>query len=371
MTSQLIDPAHPILESLALNQTQRRKTAKGKFSMKLTLINRMIGAGLLVLLVFAQAYAQTDPLPSWNDGPAKQTIVAFVKATTEKSSPQFVAPEVRIAVFDQDGTTWVEHPMYTQVVYCLERVPAVVKAKPDLAKVEPFKTVLSGNREAMAKFKMPDLEMILAATLTGMTVDEFNAEAKKWLEAAKDPRWKRPYTDLTYLPMQEVLKYLRANGYKTYIVTGGGQDFVRLYSERVYGIPPEQVVGTAGATRYGYDKSGKPRLTKEPKLLLNDDNAGKPEGIHLMIGRRPYAAFGNSIGDKQMLEYAQAGDGARLAMLLLHDDEKREYAYGPAQGLPATRVGTFTQELYDQAKKKGWTVISMKNDWNRIFAFDN
>jgi phosphoserine phosphatase len=281
-----------------------------------------------------------------------------------------VPPEARIATFDQDGTLWVEHPMYSQVMYCLERVPAVVKAKPELAKVEPFKTVLSGNREAMAKLSMKDLEKILAATLTGMSVDEFNAEAKKWLEAAKDPRWKRPYTELTYLPMQEVLKYLRANGYKTYIVTGGGQDFVRVYAEQTYGIPPEQVVGTAGRTTYGYAKDGKPFLTKEPKLILNDNNAGKPEGIHLMIGRRPYAAFGNSTGDRQMLEYAKAGDGARLSMLVLHDDATREYAYGPAQGLPATKVGAFTQALYDEAKQQGWVVISMKNDWKRIFAFE-
>jgi len=328
----------------------------------------MMGAAFLFLLVFSQAYAQTDPLPSWNDGPAKKAIVEFVKTTTEKGSAKFVASEARIATFDQDGTTWVEQPMYTQVIYCLERVPAVVKAKPDLAKVEPFKTVLSGNREAMAKFTMPDLEMILAATLTGMSVDEFSAEAKKWLEAARDSRWKRPYTELTYLPMQEVLKYLRANGYKTYIVTGGGQDFVRVYSERVYGIPPEQVVGSAGGTSYRYAKDGKPFLTKEPKLLLNNNNAGKPEGIHLMIGRRPVAAFGNSIGDKQMLEYAGAGDGARLMMLVLHDDAEREYAYGPANGLPDTKVGTFSQSLMDEAKQRGWTVISMKNDWKRIFA---
>jgi phosphoglycolate phosphatase-like HAD superfamily hydrolase len=337
--------------------------------MKRPLISRIIGAWFLFLLVFAQAYAQTDPLPSWNDGSAKKAIVDFVKTTTENGSPQFVAPEARIATFDQDGTTWVEQPMYTQVIYCLERVPAVVRAKPDLKNVEPFKTVLSGNREAMAKFTMPQWEMILAATLTGMSVEVFSTEAKKWLEAAKDPRWKRPYTELTYQPMQEVLKYLRANGYKTYIVTGGGQDFVRVYSDRVYGIPPEQVVGTAGGTRYHYDKDGKPVLIKEPKLLLNDNNAGKPQGIHLMIGRRPYAAFGNSIGDRQMLEYTQAGDGARLAMLVLHDDAKREYAYGPAQGLPNTKVGTFTQALYDEAKKKGWTVISMKNDWKQIFSF--
>jgi haloacid dehalogenase-like hydrolase len=260
--------------------------------------------------------------------------------------------------------------MYSQVMYCLERVPAIVRAKPELANVEPFKTVMSGNREAMAKLTLPDLEKILVATLTGMSVEEFNAEARKWLTAAKDPRWKRPFTELTYLPMQEVLKFLRANGYKTYIVTGGGQDFVRVYSEETYGIPPEQVVGTAGGTKYGYTKDGKPFLTKEPKLLLNDNNAGKVEGIHLMIGRRPYAAFGNSTGDRQMLEYTQAGDGARLAVLLLHDDAKREYAYGPAQRLPDTKVGTFTQALHDEAKKNGWIVISMKDDWKRIFAFD-
>ena len=171
--------------------------------------------------------------------------------------------------------------------------------------------------------------------------------------------------------MLEVMRYLRANGFKTYIVTGGGQDFVRVYSEQTYGISPEQVVGTAGGTKYSYDKDGKPFLTKEPKLLLNDNAAGKPEGIHLMIGRRPYAAFGNSTGDQQILEYTKAGDGARLAMLVLHDDAKREYAYGPAQGLPDTRVGTFTQALYDEAKKNGWIVISMKNDWKRIFAFED
>jgi len=337
--------------------------------LKCTTKHRLMPVVFLVLLPFTHAYAQTNPLPSWNDGAAKKAIVEFVKTTTENGSPRFVAPEARIATFDQDGTTWVEQPMYTQIIYCIERVPAVVKAKPDLKNVEPFNTVLSGNREAMAKFTLPQLEMLVAATLTGMSVEEFSAEAKKWLEAAKDPRWKRQYTELTYQPMQEVLKYLRANGYRTYIVTGGGQDFVRVYSDRVYGIPPEQIVGTAGGTRYHYAKDGKPVLIKEPKLLLNDNNAGKPEGIHLMIGRRPYAAFGNSTGDRQMLEYTQAGDGARLAMLVLHDDAKREYAYGPAQGLPNTKVGTFTQALYDEAKKKGWTVISMKNDWKQIFSF--
>jgi hypothetical protein len=312
----------------------------------------------------ATAFAQ-DPLPSWNDGPAKQAIIEFVKATTDTASPKFVPPEARIAAFDQDGTTWVEQPMYTQVMYCLERVPALVKAKPELKNVEPFKTVLSGDRAAMAKLTMPDLVKILAVTLTGMPVEQFSAEVKEWLAKAKDPRWKRPYTELVYQPMLEVLQLFRANGYKTYFVTGGGQDFVRVYSEQVYGVPPEQVVGTAGATQFGYDKNGKPFLTKVPKLLLNDDKAGKPEGIYLFIGRRPVAAFGNSIGDKEMLEYTQAGDGARLMMLVHHDDAEREYAYGLK-----SKVGTFPDALMAEAKKNGWTVISMKNDWKRIFSFE-
>jgi phosphoserine phosphatase len=338
-------------------------------------IAQIICVSLFALIVAAataeaQGTTSADPLPSWNDGAAKQAILDFVRFTTDTANSKYVLPEDRIATFDQDGTLWVEHPMYTQVVYCLERVPAAVAAKPELAKVEPFKTVLSGDREAIAKLPMDDLFKILAVTLTGMSVERFQSEAKRWLETAKDPRWNRPYTDLTYLPMIELLKYMRASGYKTYIVTGGGQDFVRVYSEQVYGIPPEQVVGTAGATHYGYDKSGKPVLTKEPKLLLNDNNAGKPEGIHLMIGRRPYAAFGNSTGDRQMLEYTKAGGGARLTMLVMHDDPKREYAYGPATGLPDTKVGTFTQALYDEAKKDSWPVISMKNDWKHIFAFE-
>jgi hypothetical protein len=222
-----------------------------------------------------------------------------------------------------------------------------------LRNAEPFKTVLSGNREALARLTMRDLEKILAATLTGMTVEEFSAEAKKWIETARHPRWNRPHTELAYQPMLEVLRYLRDNAYKTYIV-----------------IPPEQVVGTAGGTKYGYAKDGNPFLTREPKLLLSDNNAGKPEGIHLMIGRRPYAAFGNSTGDRQMLEWTGAGAGARLKMLVYHDDKEREYAYGPAGGLPDTKVGTFPDSLITEAKSKSWMVISMKNDWKRIFAFE-
>jgi phosphoglycolate phosphatase-like HAD superfamily hydrolase len=338
-----------------------------------TLISTLPGLGAAAIAfvpAVATAQAASSVLPSWNDGPAKQAIVDFVRATTDQASPTFVPQAQRIATFDQDGTLWVEHPIYSQVSYCLDRVPVVVKAKPALANVEPFKTVLSGNREAIAKLTMPDLFKLLAATLTGMSVDEFDEQVKAWIATARHPRWKRPYTDLTYQPMQEVMQYLRASGYKTYFVTGGGQDFVRAYSEQVYGIPPEQVVGSMGGVEFGYDKDGKPVLTKEPKLLLNDDVAQKPEGIHLMIGRRPYAAFGNSIGDRQMLEYTTAGAGARLGMLVLHDDAQREYAYGPAQGLPNTKFGTFTQALRDEANKKGWIVISMRNDWKRIFAFE-
>ncbi len=325
-------------------------------------------------LLTAAARAETAPpggvLPSWNDGLAKQAILDFVRVTTDQASAKFVPPEERVATFDQDGTLWVEHPMYSQMIYCIDRVPVLAAEKPALKHVEPFKTVLSGNRQAMAEFTMPDLEKIIIATLTGMTTDDFDAEVKKWLANAKDPRWKRPYTELTYLPMLEVMNYLRANGYKTFIVTGFGQDFVRVYSQKIYDIPSEQVIGSALNTKYGYAKDGKPILIKEPKLMLNDNNAGKPEGIHLEIGRRPYAAFGNSTGDRQMLEYTKAGDGRRLSMIVLHDDGQREYAYGPAQGLPDTKVGTFTQGLYDEAKKNGWTVISMKNDWKRIFAFE-
>lgn len=327
---------------------------------------------MLVIVIashIATAQAQ-DPLPSWNDGAAKSAIVDFVKTTTATGSAQFVPPEERIATFDQDGTLWVEHPVYSQLMYCLDRVPALVAARPELKNVEPFKTVMSGDREAIAKLPMKDLEKIAVMTLTGMTTEQFQVEVKKWLAEAKDPRWKKPYPELTYLPMQEVLKYLRANGYKTYIVTGGGQDFVRVYAEQTYGVPPEQVVGTAGETKFSYDKDGKPMLTKEPKLMLNNNDAGKVEGIHLMIGRRPHMAVGNSTGDQQMLEYTKAGDGARLSMIVLHDDATREYAYGPATGLPDTKVGTFTQKLYDEAQKDGWTVISMKNDWKKIFAFD-
>jgi phosphoglycolate phosphatase-like HAD superfamily hydrolase len=334
--------------------------------LRLALLTVVSGAAT----IFAVAYAQIDPLPSWTDGPARKAILQFVRVTTDPTSADYVAPEDRIATFDQDGTLWVEHPIYTQVVYCLDRVPAVVQQKAELRNVEPFKTVLSGDRAAIAKLPLTDLEKIVAATLSGMTIEEFNAQVKSWLNTARDPRWGRRYTELVYQPMLELMGYLRANQFRTYIVTGGGQDFVRVYAEDVYGIPPEQVVGSAGETKFTYDDREKPTLVKEPRLLLNDDKAGKPEGIHLMIGRRPRAAFGNSAGDREMLEYTQAGDGARLAMLVLHDDSKREYAYGPARGLPETKAGAFPETLMKEAQERGWTVISMKEDWKRIFPWE-
>jgi phosphoglycolate phosphatase-like HAD superfamily hydrolase len=326
---------------------------------------------ILVSLAFvAQALTQTDPLPSWNAGRAKNSIVDFVQASIDPTNPMFVPQDERIATFDQDGTLWVEHPIYTQLVYALDRVPAVVAKQPALKDFELFKTALSGNREAIAGLSLPDLEWILAATLTGMTVEDFDAAADEWLTNATHPRWHRPYTDLVYQPMLEVLQYLRANGFKTYIVTGGGQDFVRTFAAEVYGVPPEQVIGSAGATKYGYDQQNRPVLVREPKLLLNDNDAGKPEGIHFMIGRRPVFAFGNSSGDRQMLEYTRSAKRPGLAMLVLHDDAEREYAYGPAEGLPDTKVGTFPQSLYDEAKRQGWVVVSMESDWKRIFTFD-
>ena len=349
------------------------------FSKNISWLNRFFLRSLLLLgaavcalaLSIIQCYAQNDPLPSWNDGPAKQTIMRFVQVTTDKSSPDYVVPQDRLATFDQDGTLWVEHPIYTQVMFALDQVVEHASKHPEWKEKMPFKAVISHDRAAMEKFTTKDLEQIVFATHTGMTTDVFQAAVKEWIAKAKDPRWKRPYTDLVYEPMLEVMRYLRDNGYKTYIVTGGGQDFVRAYSKQVYGISLEQVIGSAVETQFSYAKDGKGILMRSPKLLLNDNFSGKPENIYLFTGRRPQAAFGNSTGDRQMLEYTQGSGKAALMMLVLHDDAKREYAYGPAEGLPQTKVGTFTQELYDEAKAKGWFVISMKKDWKIIFPFES
>ncbi len=351
---------------------------KNNFSKKICSHNRLVLRSLLLLgaaicalaLSIVQCCAQTDPLPSWNEGPSKQAIIRFVQATTDKSAPNYVAPEDRIATFDQDGTTWVEHPIYTQVMFALDQVLEHASKHPEWKEKMPFKAVISHDRAVMEKFTTKDLEQIVFATHTGMTTDVFQVAVKEWIAKAKDPRWKRPYTDLVYEPMLEVMRYLRDNGYKTYIVTGGGQDFVRAYSEQVYGISLEQVIGSAVETLFSYAKDGKGILMRSPKLLLNDNFSGKPENIYLFTGRHPQAAFGNSTGDRQMLEYTQGSGKAALMMLVLHDDAEREYAYGPAEGLPQTKVGAFTQELYDEAKTKEWFVISMKKDWKIIFPFE-
>src|SRR5277367_3318417 len=318
---------------------------------------------------------QSDPLPSWNDGPAKAAVFAFVKDTTEKSSPKYVEPANRIATFDQDGTLWTEHPLYGQAMFALARLSEMAPNHPEWKQKEPFKSVLARDNEAMSKFTETDWMQIVAVTHTGMSNEAFQEIVNKWITTAKAPRFDRLYTDLIYQPMLEVMQYLRANGFRTYIVTGGGQEFVRAYSERVYGVPPEQVVGSSIVTTYD-DKNGKPVLMREPKPFFIDDGPGKAIGINMFIGKRPQAAFGNSgsadlkSGDAQMLEWTQAGDGARLMMLVLHDDAKREYAYGPARGLPNTSVGTFSETLLTEATKNAWIVISMKDDWKRIFAFE-
>jgi phosphoserine phosphatase len=324
------------------------------------------------LLTAALAVAPTlaaDPLPSWNDGPTKKAILDFVKATTDKASPQYVPPGDRIATFDEDGTTWVEHPFYTEVVFSLDRVFELAGKHPEWKEKHPFKAVIERDRGAMAKFTEKDLIEIVVATHTGVTTDEFDKAVKDWFARAKDARWKRPYTELVYQPMLEVMRYLRANEFKTYIVTGGTQPFVRAFAEQAYGIPPEQIIGTAVRTKFTPTKDGNV-IVLDPALLLNNNNAGKAEDISLFIGKRPIAAFGNTAGDQQMLEYTTAGSGARLGMLVLHDDDKREYAYGPAKGLPETKVGAFSTALFDEAKKLGWTVISMKDDWKQIFAWE-
>jgi len=311
-----------------------------------------------------------DPLPSWNAGASKKAILDFVHATTDQSSPNFVPPEARIATFDQDGTTWVEQPMYSQLMFSADRVTSLAAQHPEWSTNPFLKGLLIRDVEAMGKATDQDLESIEDATQISMPVDEFATLAKNWLATAKHPRFDRLYPQMVYKPMLEVMGYLRDNGYRTYIVTGGGQEFVRVYSQQVYGVPRDQVIGSALETQYEYAKDGKSFLQRTKSVLLNNNNAGKAKDIYLFLGQRPHAAFGNSTGDQQMLEYTQGVDGASLQMLVLHDDAQREYAYGPAQGLPDTHIGKFTQALYDEAKQRGWSVISMKNDWNRIFAWE-
>ncbi len=312
-----------------------------------------------------------DPLPSWNEGPAKAAILDFVRKTTDPRSPTFVSERDRIATFDQDGTTWVEHPMYAQLAFALARLAELAPQHPEWKTTEPFKSTLAGDMTAFAKFTMEDLETLVAASHAGMSTDVFEEIVADWIGEAKHPRWNRLYTDLVYQPMLEVMRLLRDNGFKNHIVTGGGQAFVRAYADRTYDMSPERIIGSSLETRFEYDPNGKAILMRPPKLLLYNDNAGKPQDIYLFLGRPPIAAFGNSTGDQQMLEYTQSGGGARLMALVLHDDETREYAYGPGSKHADTKFGAFTQGLADTAKANGWIVISMKNDWKRLFSFES
>jgi len=332
-------------------------------------LTRLFALGILLALG-ASVHARTDPLTSWNDGPARQAIVTFVEKVTTEGSPDFVPPAERIATFDNDGTLWPSHPMYTQLAFALDRIKELAPQHPEWKTQQPFKAVLDNDLKALAAAGEKGLVELVMASHAGMSTAEFEAIVKDWFKTARHPRFKRLYTELAYQPMLELLAYLRANGFKTYIVSGGGIEFMRPMTEAVYGVPPEQVIGSSIETQYEM-KDGKPVLMRLPKIHFIDDKAGKPVGINQFIGRRPVAAFGNSDGDRQMLEWTGAGDGARLMMLVFHDDAKREYAYGPANGLPDTSFGTFSTSLMDEAKKKGWVVISMKGDWKRIFAFES
>jgi phosphoglycolate phosphatase-like HAD superfamily hydrolase len=312
----------------------------------------LAGAALATVPAFSSlASAQgSDPLPSWHEGPRKEAITGFISRITAKGAPQFVKPADRIATFDNDGTLWSEQPMYFQVAFALERLAKVTGKPPDM-------------KEIMAQGEKGLLEVI-AKTHSGITTDEFNKIVSDWVRTARHPRFKQPYTALVYQPMVELLRYLRAHGFKTFIVSGGGVEFMRVFAERVYGIPPEQVIGSSGVTKFQAGPDGKPVLMKEPKVEIIDDGPGKPQSINRVIGRRPVFAFGNSDGDLQMLQWTFAGAGARFAGLVHHTDEKREWAYDRS-----SHIGKLDKAL-DEASKNGWTVVDMKTDWKSIYPFE-
>jgi len=318
----------------------------------------------LSLLAARGALAQSgDPLPSWRAGKAKQSILDFVAAVTTQGSADFVPVPERIATFDNDGTLWIEQPMYVQLAFALDRVKELYPKHPEWKQKQPFKAVLEGDMKALAKSGEHGLMELVLATHTGMTTAEFEAIVLRWLASARHPRFHRPYTELVYQPMLELLAYLRASGFKTFIVSGGGIEFMRPWSEKIYGVPPEQVVGSSVKTRFEM-RGGTPVLLRLPQMDFIDDGPGKPIGIEEHIGRRPIAAFGNSDGDLQMLQWTAAGPHRHLALLVHHTDAEREYAYD--------RKSTFGRlnVALDAAEKSGWTVVSMKDDWARIFAFE-
>lgn len=310
-----------------------------------------------------------DPLPSWNDGPARRSIIAFVDSVTRPDSPAFVPVAERIATFDNDGTLWCEQPVPVQVYFALDRVTAIADQHPEWQNLEPFASLLRGDLEgALAGGEAGLLEVVMA-THAGMTTTEFAQIVEHWIANARHPQTGRLYTELTYRPMLELLAYLRVNGFKTFIVSGGGVEFLRVWAERVYGVPPEQVIGSSIRTKFEV-RDGRPVLARLPELNFNNDKADKVVAINHYIGRRPLAAFGNSAGDQHMIEYTLGGDGRRFGLLILHDDAAREYAYGPALGMREPPIGAFPQALLDQAHAAGWTVVSMKEDWNQVFSFE-
>ena len=320
-----------------------------------------LGSLGLALLGAQGAGAQSDPLPSWNNGASKKSITDFVKRVTTRGA-DFVPPDQRIATFDNDGTLWIEQPMYVQLAFILDRVKALAPQNPGWATTQPFKAVLDGDMHALAASGEKGLVQLMAVTHAGMTNEEFAKIVSDWLTAARDPRYKRPYTELVYKPMVELLTYLRANGFKTFIVSGGGIEFMRPWAEKTYGIPPEQVVGSSIKTQFQM-RDGKPVLMRLPEINFIDDKTGKPVGINEHIGRRPIAAFGNSDGDLEMLQWTTAGAGARLGVIIHHTDAEREYAYDRQ-----SHFGKLDKAL-DAAKDNKWTVVDMKKDWKRVFAF--
>jgi phosphoglycolate phosphatase-like HAD superfamily hydrolase len=301
-----------------------------------------------------------DPLPSWNEGTAKKSITTFVEKVTKENSPDFVPIPERIATFDNDGTLWSEQPMYVQAFFVFDQIKKMAPQHPEWKEKEPFASVLKGDLKTALAGGEKALVGMLAATHSGMTTEEFEKSVTDWLATAKHPKTGKPFTEMVYQPMLELLAYLRANGFKTFIVSGGGIEFMRPWTERVYGIPPEQVVGTSGGLKYEL-RDGNPVLVKLPELVLNDDKEGKPIGIQRHIGRRPIAAFGNSDGDFQMLEWTTSGKGARLGMIIHHTDAEREVAYDRK-----SHIGKLDRGL-DEAAAKGWSVVSMKDDWKTIF----
>jgi phosphoglycolate phosphatase-like HAD superfamily hydrolase len=328
---------------------------------------RSLLLGLVALCLFAssgRAFAADDPLPSWNDGPTKQSILDFVGKVTKEGGPDYVKPEERVATFDNDGTLWIEMPMYNQFVFAVDEVKSQANQHPEWKDKEPFKSVLAGDMKAVAAMGEKGMLEIVAATHSGMTTVEFNKSVKEWLETAKHPRFRVLYTDLVYQPMLELLAYLRANGFKTFIVSGGGVEFMRNFAEKSYDVPPEQVIGSSGVTQYQmWDSS--PVLVKQPKVLFVDDGPGKPEGINHFIGRPPIFAFGNSDGDKEMLEWTAACENLCFMGLVHHTDATREYAYDRKSD-----IGKLDKAL-DEATARGWTVVDMKNDWKTIFPAEN